>query len=139
MHGARLIRGVVSTALEHMERAGGSHVTNVELVLGVAGHMSEATAREYFTAFAAGTPAERATLTFTWLPATYQCLVCLHRFSSLKRPEEVVCPRCGGVVLEIEHSDACYVRSIDIAFDDAAAGAGPGRTPAAEAALLIGP
>jgi Zn finger protein HypA/HybF involved in hydrogenase expression len=139
MHEARLMRGVVSTVLEHMERAGGSCVTNVELVLGVSGHMSEASAREHFRLFAAGTPAEHAALTLTWLPATYQCFACMHRFSSHKRAQEVVCPRCGDLAMEMEHSDACYVRSIDIAFDDAADGAGAEGTPAAEAGLLIAP
>jgi Zn finger protein HypA/HybF involved in hydrogenase expression len=112
-----------------MQRAGGSRVTSVELALGASGHLTEEAARQYFGLFARGTPAEDAAVVVSWLPATYQCFACLQRFQSVQAAEEVACPACGGVALEVAHEDACYVRSIDVAFDDGETLA----TPAGEA------
>ncbi len=125
------MRGAVTAVLTHMEQAGASRVTAVDLVIGVSGHLSEDAARQYFTLFTAGTPAEKASLSVSWLPATYQCFACLHRFAVYKPDASPSCPLCGGVTLEVEHQDACYVHSIDVAFDDET------DTASGEAALLI--
>jgi Zn finger protein HypA/HybF involved in hydrogenase expression len=118
MHEVAAMRGVVTTVLEHMQQAGGSRVTSVKLVLGASGHLTEEAARQHFAAFAAGTPAAAANVSISWLPATYQCFDCLHRFESTLPTADVVCPLCGAVALEITHEDVCSVRSIDIACDE---------------------
>jgi hydrogenase nickel insertion protein HypA len=118
MHEVAAMRAVVTTVLEHMQQAGGSRVTGVELVLGASGHLTEEAARQHFTVFAAGTPAAAATVSISWLPATYQCFECLHRFRSTLPTAEVVCPLCGAVALEIAHEDVCSVRSIDVTCDE---------------------
>jgi Zn finger protein HypA/HybF involved in hydrogenase expression len=123
------MRAAVDAAVETMRRAGGSRVMAVELVLGASGHVTEEIARQYFELFAAGTPAAGADITIVWLPATYQCFGCLNRFHSASRPEEVDCPICGGVALEIAHEDVCAVRSVEVTFDEA-------EPPAVEASLL---
>jgi hydrogenase nickel incorporation protein HypA/HybF len=124
MHEVATIRGAVTTALEHMRRAGGTRVTSVELALGASGHLTEEAALQHFALFARGTPAEGAAVVISWLPATYQCFACLHRFQSVEAAEEVACPACGGVALEVAHEDACYVRSIDVTFDEDATSSG---------------
>ncbi len=118
MHEVAAMRGVVTTVLEHMRQAGGSRVTGVEIVLGASGHLTEEAARQHFAVFAAGTPAAAATLSISWLPATYQCFECLHRFQSTLPTADVACPLCGAVALEVAHEDVCSVRSIDVACDD---------------------
>jgi len=119
MHEVAAMRGVVKTILAYMEAAGGTRVTSVALVLGASGHLTEEAARQHFAVFAEGTPAEGADLDFTWLPATYQCFDCLHRFESGELAATVSCPTCGGVALDIAHQDVCYALAIDIAFDEA--------------------
>jgi hydrogenase nickel incorporation protein HypA/HybF len=117
MHDVAAIQGVVTTALAELRAAGGNRVTGVHLVLGASGHVSEEAARQHFAALAKGTPAEGAALTFTWLPATYQCFDCLARFECQRPAEVVSCPTCGGVALEISHQDVCYALAIDVSND----------------------
>lgn len=118
MHEVTAIQGAVRTALEYMRAACASRVTNVQLSVAVSGHCTEDVVRQHFTLFTAGTPAQDATLTIIWLPATYQCLTCLHTFQSLQPAVEALCPACGEAALEVDHQDICAVSTIDVAFDE---------------------
>jgi Zn finger protein HypA/HybF involved in hydrogenase expression len=115
-------------------------VTEVRLALGASGHLTEEAARQHFATFAKGTPAERATLTFTWLPATYRCFGCLRVFQSTEPAASVECPTCGAVALEIAHEDTCAVSYIDVAYDGDGAedGASKGATTGAQLATPSG-
>jgi hydrogenase nickel incorporation protein HypA/HybF len=118
MHEVAAMQGMVQTVLEYMQQAGGARVTHVQLVLGASGHFTEEAARQHFAVLTAGTPTEGAVLTIVWLPAQFQCFTCLHRFASCGPAEQVMCPQCGDLALEIEHQDVCYVSSIDVSFDE---------------------
>ncbi len=107
---------VVNTILTTMENAGASRVTSVQLAVGTSGHFTEEAVRQYFQALTQDTPIEGATLTLSWLPATYQCLSCQQRFESTS--STATCPQCGDVALEVSHQDECYVRSIDVTSPD---------------------
>jgi hydrogenase nickel insertion protein HypA len=122
MHEVAAMRGAVATALEQMRAAGATRVTEVHLMLGASGHLTEAAARQHFETFAKGTPAEHATLTFSWLPATYRCFGCLRIFETTAPAASVECPTCGAVALEIAHDDTCAVEYIDVAYGDTADG-----------------
>jgi hydrogenase nickel incorporation protein HypA/HybF len=124
MHEVAAMQGAVRTILEQMQQAGGSRVTTVELILGASGHFTEEAARQHFAVLTTDTPAEGAALEIFWLPATFQCFSCLHRFESCELIELVRCPQCGDLALEIEHQDACYVSAIDVAFDEVERGDG---------------
>lgn len=117
MHEVAAMRGVVSQALDAMRAVGAIRVVGVHLLLGASGHLSEEAARQHFATMAKGTPAEDAELTFTWLPATYQCFACLRRFETTAPAESIACPECGGVALEIRHTDTCAVIDIDVSDD----------------------
>ncbi len=112
------MRGAVTTALEQMRAAGATRVTEVHMLLGASGHLTEAAARQHFATFARGTPAEHATLTFTWLPATYKCFGCLRQFESAAPAASVECPTCGAIALEIAHDETCAVSYVDVAYDE---------------------
>lgn len=118
MHEVAAMQGALQTTLEQMRASGGSRVTTVELMLGASGHLTEEAARQHFSVLTAGTPAEGATLEIFWLPATFQCFSCLHRFERCVSAEQGTCPRCGGIALETSHLDACYVRAIEVSFDE---------------------
>src|SRR5450755_1340370 len=105
MHEVAAMQAVVSTVLECLQKAGGKRVTNVQLVLGASGHFTAEAAYQHFEALAKSTPAAKASLTIEWLPATYQCFSCPHRFKSSEPSTQVTCPRCGEVALEISHQD----------------------------------
>jgi len=115
MHEVAAMQGMVRTALKYMREAGGSCVTNVQLVLGASGHFTAEAAYQHFEVLTMGTPLEGASLTILWVPAKFLCLSCFHRFENSEPAEQVLCPRCGDVALEIEHQDVCYVSSIDVA------------------------
>src|SRR5262249_42977986 len=106
-------------------------VTRVHLVLGASSHSSEDAVRQHFTLCAKNTPAAEAQLDITWEPATYQCFECLDRFASLEPPETLRCPQCGGLALEVAHSDACYLAEIEVEdeLQDGAVGYGAGEGP----------
>jgi hydrogenase nickel incorporation protein HypA/HybF len=120
MHEVAAMQGAVQTILEQMQQAGGSRVTTVELILGASGHFTEEAARQHFAVLTMGTPAEGATLEIFWLPATFQCFSYLHRFESCAPAEGVTCPRCGDIALVTSHLDACYVKAIEVSFDEIA-------------------
>jgi hydrogenase nickel insertion protein HypA len=118
MHEVAAMRGAVTIALEQMRAASATRVTEVHMLLGASGHLTEAAARQHFAVFARGTPAEHATLTFTWLPATYKCLGCLRVFESTEPAVSVECPTCSAVALEIAHDETCAVQYVDVAYDE---------------------
>jgi hydrogenase nickel incorporation protein HypA/HybF len=118
MHEVAAMQGVVRTVLEHLQKAGGKRVTNVQLVLGASSHFTGDAAYQLFEALMKGTPAENASLTIEWVPATYQCFSCLHRFESSEPSARVTCPRCGELALEVAHLDTCSVSAIDITGDE---------------------
>jgi hydrogenase nickel incorporation protein HypA/HybF len=124
MHEVAAMQGMVRTVLEYMQQAGGSRVTTMELLLGASGHFTEEAARQHFAVLTAGTPAEDAALEIFWVPATFQCFSCLHRFESCEPAEQVTCPQCGDLALEIEHQDVCYVSAIDVSFIEEKRGEG---------------
>ncbi len=114
MHEVAAMRGVVTAVLARMREENATEVRHIKLMIGVSGHLTEDAARQHFAVLAEGTPAEHAQLEIAWLPATYQCFDCLHRFTSTQSPEAVQCPVCGGLALEIAHTDDCYAAEIDV-------------------------
>ena len=120
MHEIAAMQGVVRTVLDCMRAAGASRVTHVQLVLGVSGHFTADAAHQSFEVLTRGTLIEGASLSIQWVPAQYQCFSCLHRFESGEPSEQVTCPQCGEVALEVEHQDICSVSSINVSFHDEA-------------------
>lgn len=118
MHEVTAMQGVMRAVLESLRKAGGRRVTNVQLILGASSHVSADAAYQLFEVLAKGTPAENASLTIEWLPATYFCLACQHSFECGEPSSQVTCPKCGEVALEISHQDRCAVSAIDIICDE---------------------
>jgi hydrogenase nickel insertion protein HypA len=118
MHEVAAMQGAVQTIIEQMRAALGSRVTAVELMLGACGHFTEEAARQHFAVLSEGTPVEGASLTISWLPAKFQCFTCLHRFESCQPAEQVTCPLCGDLALEIGHRDTCSVSAIEVTCEE---------------------
>src|SRR5579885_1412537 len=116
MHEVAALQNAVRVAMRSMQQAGASRVTNVQLLVSVSGHFTEDVVRQYFTLFTANTPAAGATLTIIWLPASYQCLSCLHTFQSLQPAIGALCPQCGEAALETGHRDICALHAVEVAF-----------------------
>lgn len=118
MHEVAIMQGVIKTILQSLSQSGGLHVTNVQLSIGRSGHFTEQNAQQYFELLTKDTPIEGAALKISWLPATLQCLSCFYRFSSCEPAEQTECPKCGDIVMEIDHQDTCYVSAIDVVSEE---------------------
>ncbi|HLI89410.1 MAG TPA: hydrogenase maturation nickel metallochaperone HypA [Ktedonobacteraceae bacterium] len=116
MHEVAAMQAVVTTVLETMQRTGAVRVTGVRLILGASGHFTEEAARQHFQILTRDTPAEDAKLTISWIPATFQCFACLHRFESCGQADLTTCPQCGESALAVAHQDICAVDAIDVMF-----------------------
>jgi Zn finger protein HypA/HybF involved in hydrogenase expression len=114
MHEIAVLQGAVHAALEAMRAAGATRLTHIHLVLGASGHLTEDAARQYFALLTKDTPAQEAHLDISWEPAEYQCFDCLCRFFSSLPETAVRCPECGGMALELAHSEVCFVREIQV-------------------------
>lgn len=117
MHELAAMQEVVRLALDCMQQASASRVTNIQLVLGASGHLTADAAYQHFEALTRGTPAQDASLTIQWLPAKYQCFSCLQRFESSELSSLIACPECGDIALEVSHQEVCSVTSIDVSFE----------------------
>lgn len=118
MHEVAVMQGVVKTILQSLSQAGASRITSVQLVIGKSGHFTEENAQQLFEVLTKDTPAEGASLTISWLPATLQCLSCFHQFSSAEVAEQTRCPKCKDIVMEVEHQDVCYISAIDVISEE---------------------
>ena len=118
MHEVTAMQGIIRAVLENLRKAGGRRVTNVQLILGSSSHLSADAAYQLFEALAKDTPAENASLTIEWLPATFLCLACQYSFESSEPSSQVTCPRCGELALETAHRDICALSAIDIVCDE---------------------
>lgn len=116
MHEVAAMQAVVTTVLETMQHTGASRVIGVRLLLGASGHFTEEAARQHFQMLTRDTLAEGAALAISWIPATFQCFACLHRFESCEQTDLATCPRCGESALPIAHQDVCTVEAIDVTF-----------------------
>lgn len=96
MHELRLLRDVLGVALERMRAEGAGRITALTVEVRGVTHLTEAAARQHFSALAAGTPADGADLRIAWRPAHYRCLACRHRFRSAEPDGAAACPRCGS-------------------------------------------
>lgn len=120
MHDGAAMQDIVQTILDRMRRAGASRVINVQLVVGASHHLTAQAVYQRFEKLTAGTPIEGASLAILWLPAKFQCEACGHRFERSEAIEQTTCPNCGGIVLDVEQQDVCYVSAIDVDYDDVA-------------------
>jgi hydrogenase nickel insertion protein HypA len=116
MHEVAAMQAVVTTVLETMQRAGAARVTAVRLMLGASGHFTEEAACQHFQILTRDTPASKAKLTIYWLPATFQCFACLHRFESCEQADLATCPHCGESALAVAHQGVCAVDAIEVMF-----------------------
>jgi hydrogenase nickel incorporation protein HypA/HybF len=114
MHELGVARRLVAEALERMGDEGGQRVATVDVVLGVASHLSEGSVRQHFELAARGTPVDGAVLHVTWAPARYRCFDCLFEFAARERGADAACPRCGGTAVSLGRESLAYVRTITV-------------------------
>jgi hydrogenase nickel incorporation protein HypA/HybF len=112
MHELGLCQSIVD-AVE--TRAGDRPVTRIRVRVGRLQHVHPEAFDQSFAMAAAGTVADGARAELVFLPVTGRCLTCGHEFEGhdeLTAPL-TVCPKCGGVDIEMTGGDELMLESIE--------------------------
>lgn len=111
MHELGLCEGIVEATLR---RAKGRRVTAVRVRVG--GHPVDAeVVNQGFRMAAAGTVAADATVELVMEPMTVRCHGCGAVSDADTSPGMAVCPRCGGVDVEVTGDDRAVLESVSVA------------------------
>jgi len=112
MHEFAITQSMLDLVLEQAKKAGAREVGKINLIIGEMCGVVEEPVRFYFGFLSKGTIAERATLSFTMVPATARCRRCGKVFELGEF--EWACPDCGGDGLEITGGKELCVESIEV-------------------------
>jgi hydrogenase nickel incorporation protein HypA/HybF len=113
MHELPATQGLLDLALEHMEKAGGSRIDAINLVVGDLTSIVDDSVQFYFDLLSRDTAAAGAELRFRREPGQGSCGECGHEWD-VKPPLERVCPACGSLALRVTGGREFYVDSIEV-------------------------
>jgi len=112
MHELAITKDMLDLVLEQAEKAEAREVGKINLVVGEMCGIVEDSVQFYFDFLKKGTIAEKATLSFTMVPAKAKCRHCGKIFEL--KEFEWTCPDCGGDSLEIIGGKELCVESIEV-------------------------
>jgi hydrogenase nickel incorporation protein HypA/HybF len=112
MHELAITEEILRIAVEHAERAGAEHITDIHLVIGELSSVVDDSVQFYFDFTSPGTVAEGAALHFQRLPVRLRCRSCGHQFE----PEgtDWRCPACEAVGGDVVTGREFYLESIEV-------------------------
>ncbi len=125
MHEASLVSGLLSLALEEVEKYNTSLEPGVPRVRGIRGItldigliscVEEQTLTGCFDIMAEGTPAEGAVLTVRRQPLACTCKECGKPFELRER--HFLCPFCGGENITFSGGQGCTMSSLDVDLEE---------------------
>jgi hydrogenase nickel incorporation protein HypA/HybF len=113
MHEMGIAEGILSSAIQGAENAGGTRINEVNVTVGVLTEVMEDALQFAWEVLRADTMAADATLGVTMLDARSRCADCAHewvhgRYSGAK------CPSCGGYLIGLLSGRELKIDSIDI-------------------------
>ena len=112
MHEQSLTEKMLKIILDQAAMHGSRKITRVKMVVGDLSGIVPECVEEYFKLIADGTAAEGAVLEFAKAQATLFCPACNREFH--KRPQDFLCPDCGGLARLTESGRECFVESIEV-------------------------
>jgi hydrogenase nickel incorporation protein HypA/HybF len=112
VHEYGITQSILEAALDHATAAGANRITQLNLVLSAASHITEDSVEMYFEAISKGSMAEGAVLVFEREPADFRCWSCGHEFQT--DTQSPVCPLCGGAAQALPVQGELYLESIDV-------------------------
>lgn len=111
MHELSVTESILEIALRHGREAGAAAVTDLFLVIGDLSTMVDESVQFYWDIISEGTPAAGSKLHFRRVPGQLACRTCGHTYSPR---EDLPCPLCGGIDIEIIAGEEFYLESIEI-------------------------
>lgn len=112
MHELSVTESILEIALRHGKESGASSITDLFLVIGELSTIVDESVQFYWDIISEDTPAAGSTLHFRRVPGLLSCRACGHTYSPR---EDLPCPACGGIDIEILAGEEFYLEAIDIA------------------------
>lgn len=111
MHELSVTESVLEIALRHGREAGASAVTDLYLVIGDLSTIVDESVQFYWDIITEGTPAAGSTLHFRRISGLLACRACGHTYSPR---DDLPCPACGGIDIEVLAGEEFYLESIEV-------------------------
>ncbi|MBP9502884.1 MAG: hydrogenase maturation nickel metallochaperone HypA [Candidatus Promineofilum sp.] len=115
MHELSVTESLLEIALRHSRAAGASDVTDLYLVIGDLSTIVDESVQFYWDIITDGTPAAGSRLHFRRIPGRLGCRICGHTYSPR---EDLPCPACGGIEIDILAGDEFYLESIEVTTEE---------------------
>ncbi len=112
MHEGPLVRGLIDTAVQAVEQAGGGVVTGVTIVVGDLTGIDDESVRTHFEVMSEGTPVFGAAVTIKRAPAVAACWDCAGSFEATSTDVRE-CPVCGSVRVRVAPGPQPFVLAVD--------------------------
>ena len=112
MHELSITEHLLEITLAQARQANAQRVVRINLVIGDLTCFVGESIQFYFDMLSEGTPAEKASLSISRVPARARCKACQNEFT----PEAMdwLCPKCGGLIEEVISGREFYVESIEV-------------------------
>ena len=115
MHELSVTESILEIALRHSREAGASAVTDLHLVIGELSTIVDESVQFYWDIITEGTPAAGSTLHFRRIPGRLGCRTCGHIYSPR---DDLPCPACGGIEIDILAGEEFYLESIEVTSEE---------------------
>jgi hydrogenase nickel incorporation protein HypA/HybF len=115
MHELSVTESILEIALRHGGEAGAAAVTDLYLVIGELSSIVDDSVQFYWDIISAGTPAAGSRLHFRRVPGRLRCRTCGHTYSPR---QDLPCPACGGLEIDVLAGGEFYVEAIEVETTD---------------------
>ena len=118
MHELSVTESLLSLAVKHAQAERAIRITDVYVVVGQLSSLVDDSIAFYWEQISAGTLAAGARLHFRRVAALFRCVDCGHEYAPAA--EELACPRCASLRVNLVAGDELYLEALDVARADAA-------------------
>ena len=112
MHELSVTESLLEIALRHGREAGAMAVTDLFVVIGELSTIVDESVQFYWDIVSQNTPAAGSTLHFRRIAGRLGCRTCGHTYSPR---EDLPCPACGSIDIDILAGEEFYLEAIEIA------------------------
>ena len=112
MHELSVTESILEIALRHGRQAGATAITDIFLVIGELSTIVDESVQFYWDIITEDTPAAGSRLHFQRIPGRLSCRACGHTYSPR---QDLPCPACGSIDIDILAGEEFYLEAIEIA------------------------